>query len=55
MSINPRFIEYFRDTFFSDKPKELVEFLTSLEKNIPRTIRIKPGKEKEVKTRLEKY
>ncbi len=55
MTVNPRFIDYFRETFFSEKPKELVEFLSSLEKGIPRTIRIRPGKEQEVKTRIEKY
>lgn len=55
MSINPRFIDYFRETFFSEKPEEFQEFLASLEKGIPRTIRIQPGKEKEVKMRLEKY
>jgi 16S rRNA (cytosine1407-C5)-methyltransferase len=55
MTVNPRFINYFRETFFSEKPEELVEFLSSLEKGIPRTIRIRPGKEKEVKTRIERY
>ena len=39
MTVNPRFIDYFRETFFSEKPEELVEFLSSLEKGIPRTIR----------------
>jgi 16S rRNA (cytosine1407-C5)-methyltransferase len=55
MSINPRFIEYFHDTFFREKPEEFKLFLTSLEQWIPRTIRIKPGKEKEVQERLASY
>ena len=55
MSINPRFIAYFEEHFFRDKPEELALFLASLEKWIPRTIRIKPRKEAEVKARLEQY
>ena len=55
MSINSRFIEYFRDTFFREKPEELKQFLAALEQWIPRTIRIKPGKETAVRERLEKY
>ncbi len=55
MSINPRFIEYFRDTFFHEKPEGLKIFLAALEKWIPRTIRIRPGKEKEVQALLKKY
>ncbi len=55
MSINPRFIEYFRDTFFHEKPEELELFLEALGRWIPRTIRIKPGEETAVKERLEKY
>ncbi len=51
--INERFVEYFRDTFFQDKPEELTEFLTSIEQSIPRTIRIKPGKVEQVKKNLE--
>jgi 16S rRNA (cytosine1407-C5)-methyltransferase len=51
--INERFIEYFRDNFFKDKPDELEAFLWSIEKWIPRTIRIKPGKEEQVKKNLE--
>lgn len=31
MALNPRFIEYFQTTFFSDKPEELRAFLASLE------------------------
>ncbi len=53
--INPRFITYFQETFFSDKPEEFSLFLSALEKWIPRTIRIKPWKEQEVKSRLEAY
>lgn len=55
MSINPRFIEYFQDTFFQEKSEELKLFLAALEQWIPRTIRIKPGKEKEVQERLLSY
>lgn len=55
MALNPRFIEYFQTTFFSDKPEELRAFLASLEQWIPRTIRIKPGQEIAVKKRLEAY
>ena len=55
MTINPRFISYFQETFFSEKPEEFQEFLASLEVGIPRTIRIRPGKEKEVQSRLEAY
>lgn len=52
--INERFVEYFRDTFFQDKPEELNQFLGSIEQSIPRTIRIKPGKVEQVKNNLEK-
>lgn len=55
MSINPRFTEYFHDNFFIGKEEEFQDFLSSLERSIPRTIRIKPGKEDEVKTHLEGY
>ncbi len=55
LSINPRFIQYFQENFFSTKPEEFQKFLASLEVSIPRTIRIKPGKERNVKIRLEKY
>ena len=52
--LNPRFIEYFHDTFFQSKEEEFEQFLSSIEQSIPRTIRIKPGKEETVKTNLEK-
>ncbi|MDD2694261.1 MAG: hypothetical protein PHY14_05105 [Candidatus Gracilibacteria bacterium] len=52
--INPRFVDYFRENFFSEKPEELQEFLASIELSIPRTIRIKPDMIEEVKIRLEK-
>ncbi|MBP9812065.1 hypothetical protein KBC86_01675 [Candidatus Gracilibacteria bacterium] len=55
MSLNPRFITYFHDTFFTGKEEEFQAFLESLNKSIPRTIRIKPGKEQEVIKRLETY
>lgn len=55
VAINPRFITYFHDTFFDGKEDEFELFLSSLEKSIPRTIRIKPGKVHEVKKRLEAY
>lgn len=55
MSINPRFISYFRETFFDWKEEEFQRFLSSLENSLPRTIRITPGKESEVKKHLEKY
>lgn len=55
MNINPRFIEYFKSTFFSGKEDEFGEFLISLEKSIPRTLRIKPDRVEEVKKRLESY
>ncbi len=51
--INERFVEYFRDNFFKDTPDELEAFLWSIEKWIKRTIRIKPGKEEQVKKNLE--
>jgi hypothetical protein len=51
--INERFVEYFRETFFKDTPEELEKFLGSIELSIPRTIRIKPGKEEQVKKNLE--
>lgn len=52
--VNERFIAYFRENFFLDKPKELEQFLSTIEKPILRTIRIKPGKEEQVKINLEK-
>lgn len=51
--IHNRFIEYFRDNFFEEKPEELEQFLASLEQSIPRTIRIKPGMVEQVKKNLE--
>jgi 16S rRNA (cytosine1407-C5)-methyltransferase len=55
MNFNPRFITYFHDTFFTGKEEEFQVFLDSLNKSIPRTIRIKPGRISEVKLRLESY
>lgn len=52
--LNPRFIEYFYDTFFQWKEEEFQAFLSSIEQPILRTIRIKPGKEKQVRENLEK-
>ena len=51
--INERFQSYFRETFFSNTPDEFQDFIRSLEQPIPRTIRIKPGKEKQVQKNLE--
>lgn len=51
--INQRFASYFEETFFQNNPDEYRLFLESLEKPIPRSIRIKPGKEEPVKKRLE--
>ncbi len=51
--INDRFITYFRENCFSDNELELQEFLTAIQKPILRTIRIKPGKEKQVRKNLE--
>jgi 16S rRNA (cytosine1407-C5)-methyltransferase len=51
--INDRFITYFRETFFPDREEELQSFLTSMEKSISRTIRIKTGMEEQVKQNLE--
>lgn len=55
MAINPRFIAYFRKTFFDWKEEQFQVFLSSLEKWIPRTIRIKPGKENMVRERIKQY
>ncbi|EKD30417.1 MAG: hypothetical protein ACD_78C00065G0012 [uncultured bacterium (gcode 4)] len=38
--INERFVEYFRENFFADKPEELEKFLESLTKPLPKTIRV---------------
>lgn len=53
--INERFQTYFRETFFQDDPEMFQKFLDSLEKPLPRTIRIRPGKEEDVKKRLISY
>ena len=52
--LNDRFITYFHDTFFQWKEEEFQDFLDAIEKPIPRTIRIKPGKEEQVQENLEK-
>ena len=51
--INDRFITYFRENCFADNETELQEFLTAIQKPILRTIRIKPGKEEQVRNNLE--
>ena len=51
--INDRFIAYFQETFFKNKPNELSEFLKAIKNPLPRTIRIKPDKIQQVKTNLE--
>jgi 16S rRNA C967 or C1407 C5-methylase (RsmB/RsmF family) len=51
--INERFQTYFRETFFHDDENGFLDFITSLEKPITRTIRIKREKIDEVKIRLE--
>jgi 16S rRNA C967 or C1407 C5-methylase (RsmB/RsmF family) len=51
--INERFTSYFREKFFGWKEEEFQSFLATIEKWIPRTIRIKPGKEEIVKKHLE--
>lgn len=38
--INPRFVEYFQETFFTDRPEEFERFLDSLTKPLPKTIRV---------------
>lgn len=38
--INDRFVEYFRENFFENKPEELERFLESLTKPLPKTIRV---------------
>ncbi len=55
MSINPRFQEYFQEAFFQGKDEEFKKFLDSLDKSIPRTIRIKPGEEEKVLKNLSQY
>lgn len=39
-SINERFVSYFRETFFQDKPEELQSFLTALTKPLQKTLRV---------------
>ncbi len=51
--INDRFITYFRENCFHENETELQQFLTAIQKPILRTIRIKPGKEAQVKKNLE--
>lgn len=53
MSINSRFVDYFRENFFQDKPEEFQDFLASIELSIPRTIRIKPDMIDIVKNRIQ--
>lgn len=38
--INDRFVDYFRENFFVEKPEELERFLESLTKPLPKTIRV---------------
>lgn len=38
--INPRFVEYFQENFFANKPEELDRFLEALTKPLPKTIRV---------------
>ncbi len=47
-----RFIDFFRENYFSDKLQEFEDFLKSLEKPIPKTIRIKEDKVQKVISRL---
>ncbi len=51
--IHERFKTYFRETFFRDNPQEFEDFISSLERPIPRTIRIKPEEIETVKKNLE--
>lgn len=51
--INERFITYFRENCFKENKEELTDFLDAIQKPIPRTIRIKPGKEEQVRENLE--
>jgi len=51
--IHERFQTYFREKYFSGSEEEFEDFLASLERSIPRTIRIKPEKENTVKKHLE--
>lgn len=52
--INDRFKSYFQETFFAWKEEEFQLFLSTIEKPILRTIRIKADEEESVKNRLEK-
>ncbi len=49
-----RFIDFFKENYFADKPQKFEEFLAVLEKPIPKTIRIKENCLEETKNRLEK-
>lgn len=51
--LNQRFCNYFKETFFQENPMGFADFLLSIEQPILRTIRIKPGKEQIVRSRLE--
>jgi 16S rRNA C967 or C1407 C5-methylase (RsmB/RsmF family) len=51
--LNDRFITYFRENCFKDNETELGQFLDAIQKPILRTIRIKPGKEEQVRKNLE--
>lgn len=53
--INQRFQEYFRETFFKNDDETFQLFLSSLEKPLPRSIRIKPGKIETVKNHLTSF
>lgn len=52
--INERFQSYFRENLFTHNEAGFSDFLKSLEKSLPKTIRIKPGKVESVKKNLEK-
>lgn len=51
--LNQRFCQYFQEKFFENDDENFHKFLNTIEKPILRTIRIKPGKEKVVRERLE--
>lgn len=50
--INERFTSYFRETFFQDDLETFQTFLSSLEKPLPRTIRIRREKSESVHAHL---
>ncbi len=52
--INERFQSYFRENLFAHDAVGFADFLKSLEKSLPKTIRIKPGKIESVKKHLKK-